>query len=72
MNHELKVLVKQIGMRVSIKILLDGAPFEENHHFVDTAHAEGLIADIFNELTGNRHSEPTPLRISKENGLCKK
>jgi hypothetical protein len=70
--HELKVLVKQFGGRVSIKILLDGTPFEEGHHFIDTAHAEGLVADIFNELTGNRYSEPTKLRALQENGLCKK
>lgn len=65
-NHNLKILIEQSGTHVDVKIIFDGVPFKEHHNFCDKEHADGLIMDIFNELTGNRYNTPSKF-ISPEN-----
>jgi len=58
----IKLTVEYIrnGNKVAVHIVVDNTAFtDETYNFIDTEHAEGMLADEFHNATGNRYKPPT-------------
>ena len=56
---EMLIKITRDNYVVNVTISADGYIFRESNNFCSPDYSEGMMSDIFHELTGNRYKNPT-------------